>query len=86
MSADIEELNKILFEQLNALSNISVKDEDFENTRLKAEQICQVADRVIRNGELSLRNEVWNSTRRFNLSTRKTNLSIGTYNNNGYEG
>ena len=85
MSADIEELNKILFEQLNALSNISVKDEDFENTRLKAEQICQVADRVIRNSELALRNEVWNSTRRFNLSTRKTNLAIGTYNNN-YEG
>lgn len=81
----IEKLNGILFEQLDALTNISVKDEDFENTRLKAEQICQVADRVIRNSELELRNQVWQSTRRFNLATRETKLRIGTYGQNSYD-
>lgn len=85
MSNDIEKLNKVLFEQLDALSSISVRDEDFENTRLKAETIYQVADRVIRNSELELRNQVWQATRRFNLATRESRLRIGTYGNSEIE-
>ena len=79
--SDIEKLNQILFEQLETLSKISVDDDDFNNTRLKAETMYQIADRVIRNSELALRNEVWQSTRRFNLATRETKyIRIGEHN------
>ena len=77
----LEKLNDVLFQQLNVLSTLSIKDEDFENTKLKAETICEIADRVIRTGELDLRNQVWQATRRFNLATRESRLKIGTYGN-----
>lgn len=76
----LEKLNDILFTQLDAISNISVNDEDFENTKHKAETVCELADRVIRTGELVLRNQVWQATKRFNLQTRETRLRIGCNN------
>lgn len=76
---DLEKLNDILFKQLDVLSTLSVNDENFENTKQKAETICEIADRVIRTGELGLRNQVWQATRKFNLATRETRLRIGTY-------
>jgi hypothetical protein len=75
----LEKLNDVLFQQLDVLSTLSVNDEDFENTKAKAETICEIADRVIRTGELGLRNQVWQATRRFNLATRESRLRIGTY-------
>lgn len=77
---NLKDLNNILFEQLEILTKTSVKDDDFENVRLKADSVVEMADRIIRNSELELRNQVWLATRRFSLSTRepvKTALQIG---------
>lgn len=75
----LEKLNDILFTQLDVLSSLSVRDDDFDNTKAKAETICNIADRVIRNNELELRNQVWQATRKFSLATRESRLRIGTY-------
>lgn len=69
--SNIERLNDILFEQLETLSKTNVEDENFNNTRAKAEAVWQTADRIIRNLELELRNQVWQATRRFSLATRE---------------
>lgn len=70
-------LNDALFKQLEILSGINVKSEEFENEKLRADAVCEVADRIIKNGELELRNQVWQATRRYKLSTRPTRLGIG---------
>lgn len=77
MSKDLQELNDILFEQLATLTTLNIKDENFDKEKDKANLICETADRIIKNSELSLRNQVWQSTRRFKLLTRPTTLGIG---------
>ena len=77
MSNDLEGLNDALFKQLEILSNIKVTDENFENEKQRATAVCEVADRIIKNGELELRNQVWQATRRFKLMTRPTKMRIG---------
>lgn len=78
MSKDLKELNDILFEQLTTLTKLSIKDENFEREKDKANMICETADRIIKNSELDLRNQVWQATRRFNLIKRNNSpLSIG---------
>lgn len=74
---NLETLNDALFKQLEILSGINVKSEEFENEKLRADAVCEVADRIIKNGELELRNQVWQATRRYKLSTRPTRLGIG---------
>lgn len=74
----LAELNEILFNQLDILTKLSVTDENFENYKARVETVCNTADRIIKNSELELRNQVWNATRRFRLATRKQQeLSIG---------
>lgn len=75
MAKDLKELNDLLFEQIDILNNTDVKDENFENIRLRAETITNVSDRIIRNAELDLRNQVWQSTRRFKLQTRQIGVA-----------
>ena len=75
---DLKSLNDILFNQLEILTNLNVKDENFDNERNKAETVCNIADRIIKNSELELRNQVWQATRRFKLAARPTYTSIGT--------
>lgn len=70
-------LNEALFKQLEILSEINVKSEEFENEKQRANSVCEIADRIIKNGELELRNQVWQATRRYKLSTRPTHLGIG---------
>lgn len=74
---DLKALNDALFKQLEILSGINVKSEDFENEKQRANAVCEIADRIIKNGELELRNQVWQTTRRYRLSTRPTHLGIG---------
>ena len=74
---DLKALNDVLFKQLEILSEINVKSEEFENEKQRANAVCEVADRIIKNGELELRNQVWQATRRYKLSTRPTRLGIG---------
>lgn len=74
---DLESLNEALFKQLEILSEINVKSEEFENEKQRANTVCEIADRIIKNGELELRNQVWQATRRFKLTTRPTQLGIG---------
>lgn len=75
MAKDLQELNDLLFEQIDILNNTDVKDENFENIRLRAETITNVSDRIIRNAELELRNQVWQSTRKFKLQTRQIGIA-----------
>lgn len=76
----LAELNEILFNQLDILTKLSVTDENFENEKARAEAVCDTADRIIKNSELELRNQVWNATRRFKLATRKQQpLAIGVH-------
>lgn len=75
MSRDLEALNNLLFEQIELLNNTDVKDENFENIRLKAETITNVSDRIIKNAELALRNEVWKSTRSFKFQTHQIGVN-----------
>lgn len=77
MAKDLQELNDILFEQLVTLTKLSIKDENFEREKDKANIICETADRIIKNSELELRNQVWQATRKFNLIKRNTPLGIG---------
>ena len=77
MGKDLQELNDILFEQLTTLTQLNIKDENFEKEKDKANLICETADRIIKNSELELRNQVWQSTRKYKLSTRSTVLGIG---------
>ena len=67
----LEDLQSILFEQINLLTNLNVKDENFENERLKVETIANVADRILKTDELNLRNQVWQATRKFKLNVRQ---------------
>lgn len=73
---ELAELNEILFNQLDILTKINVTDETFENEKARATAVCETADRIIRNNELELRNQVWNATRKFKLINRPQ-LSIG---------
>ena len=66
----LQELDDKLFSQIEILEMIDPADADFENTRLRAEAITCIADRIIRNRELELRNQVWNATKQFKLQTR----------------
>lgn len=66
----LQELDEKLFNQIDILENIDPADVDFEHTRLRAEAITCIADRIIRNRELELRNQVWNATKQFKLQTR----------------
>lgn len=77
MGKDLQELNDILFEQLTTLTQLNIKDENFEKEKDKANLICETADRIIKNSELELRNQVWQSTRKYKLFTRSTVLGIG---------
>ena len=69
MAKDLEQLNSILFDQLEALSKLDVKSESFEKEKEKATIVCETADRIIKNSELGLRNQVWQATRKFKLLT-----------------
>lgn len=71
----LEDLQGILFEQIDLLTNLNVKDENFESERLKVETIANVADRILKTDELNLRNQVWQATRKFKLNVRQ----IGVY-------
>ncbi|MBR5202362.1 MAG: hypothetical protein IKW45_03770 [Clostridia bacterium] len=71
MANDLKSLNDILFEQIEILNNTDVKDEKFESLRLRAETITNVSDRIIKNAELELKNQVWQSTRKFNCTSTK---------------
>lgn len=71
----LEDLQNILFEQIDLLTRLDVKDENFESERLKVESIANVADRILKTDELSLRNQVWQATRKFKLNVRQ----IGVY-------
>lgn len=80
MAKDLQELNDILFEQLTTLTKLSIKDENFEKEKDKANLICETADRIIKNSELELRNQVWQSTRKFQLIRRNTpSIGVGHY-------
>ena len=69
MAKDLEQLNNILFDQLETLTKLDVKSEDFEKEKEKATIVCETADRIIKNSELGLRNQVWQATRKFKLLT-----------------
>ncbi len=71
----LEDLQNILFEQIDLLTRLDVKDENFESERLKVESIANVADRILKTDELNLRNQVWQATRKFKLNVRQ----IGVY-------
>lgn len=71
----LDDLQCILFEQIDLLTNLNVKDENFESERLKVETIANVADRILKTDELNLRNKVWQATRKFKLNVRQ----IGVY-------
>ena len=66
----LKELDDKLFNQIEILEQLNPSDAEFENTRLRAEAITCIADRIIRNRELELRNQVWNATKQFKLKTR----------------
>lgn len=87
MKNDLNDLNNILFEQLVGLTKLNIKDENFDKEKDKANLICETADRIIKNSELELRNQVWQSTKKFKLMTRPTHMSIGCsedYGNDDY--
>ena len=79
MGKSLTDLNDILFEQLEILTKLSVKDENFTQEKEKANAVCEMSDRIIKNAELELRNQVWQATRRFKLFTRPTTLGIGCH-------
>ena len=71
----LEDLQNILFEQIDLLTNLNVKDENFESERLKVETIANVADRILKTDELNLKNQVWQATRKFKLNIRQIGVS-----------
>lgn len=76
----LRELDDILFNQIAILEQTDVKDEDFDKIRSRAEAITCIADRVMRNRELELRNQVWSATKKFRLSQKQIGIcDIGEY-------
>lgn len=63
-------LNEILFEQINIMRNADVKDENFNEIRLRAETITNIGDRIIKNSELQLKQDVWQQTRSMTRSNK----------------
>lgn len=66
----LENLNDILFEQINIMRNVNVKDENFNEVRLRAETITNIGDRIIKNSELQLKQDVWQQTRSMTRSNK----------------
>ena len=73
---DLKELNDVLFNTLARIDGIDVKDENFNLEKERAESIYNIADRIIKNSELALRNEVWQHTRRFNLAPEVKKITL----------
>lgn len=54
MGRNLEQLNEILFDQLEKLQNDSMSDEELEREIKKAESVTKIANTVINNGRLAL--------------------------------
>lgn len=83
MAKDLEQLNNILFDQLETLAKLDVKSEDFEKEKDRATIVCETADRIIKNSELGLRNQVWQATRKFKLLANSNTHLLGSATNRG---
>lgn len=54
MGRNLEQLNEILFDQLEKLQNDSMTDDELEREIKKAESVTKIANTVINNGRLAL--------------------------------
>lgn len=54
MGRNLEQLNEILFDQLEKLQNDSMSDDELEREIKKAESVTKIANTVINNGRLAL--------------------------------
>ena len=55
MKNTLADLNNILFEQLERLSDDSMTDEELERQLKRTDQIVKVSERIIANGDLAFR-------------------------------
>ena len=55
MKNTLADLNNILFEQLERLSDDNLTDEELEKQLKKTDQIVKVSEKIIANGELAFR-------------------------------
>ena len=64
--ANLNDLNNVLFNQLNRLDDENLKGDDLKDELEKARTITQVADKIIQNGHLVLqaakfKDDKWNA-------------------------
>ena len=55
MKNTLADLNNVLFEQLERLSDDSLTDEELERQLKRTDQIVKVSERIIANGDLAFR-------------------------------
>ena len=55
MKNTLADLNNILFEQLERLSDDSMTDEELERQLKRTDQIVRVSEKIIANGDLAFR-------------------------------
>lgn len=55
MKNTLSDLNNILFEQLERLSDDSLTDEELERQLKRTDQIVRVSEKIIANGDLAFR-------------------------------
>ena len=55
MKNTLSDLNNILFEQLERLSDDSMTDEELERQLKRTDQIVRVSEKIIANGDLAFR-------------------------------
>lgn len=55
MKNTLSDLNNILFEQLERLSDDDMTDEELEKQLKKTDQIVKVSEKIIANGELAFK-------------------------------
>lgn len=55
MKNTLADLNNILFEQLERLSDDDLSDEDLEKQLKRTDQIVKVSEKIIANGELAFK-------------------------------
>lgn len=73
MKNTLEDLNNHIFEALERLNDEDMTDEAIEKELKRASGMCQVAEQIIKNGELAFRTMVHMDEYGYNMN-KKSNL------------
>ena len=65
LDEQLNKLNTVLFEELDRVSNIKEKDENYEVIKERAELVFNLADRIVKTQELGLKNQIWQASKKY---------------------